>query len=57
MVSSSATPSATPAARRRPDLRGLVLPALALLAWWAVAAARHDHAGLLVGPDAVLRTA
>ncbi|WP_186054075.1 ABC transporter permease [Burkholderia gladioli] len=56
-MSSSATPSATPAARRRPDLRGLVLPALALLAWWAVAAARHDHAGLLIGPDAVLRTA
>ncbi|ALK33944.1 ABC transporter permease [Burkholderia plantarii] len=49
-----------PAARRvlrRPDLRGLVLPAVALLVWWAVAAAHRGHAGLLVGPDAVWRTA
>jgi sulfonate transport system permease protein len=49
----------TPARKqvRRPDLRGAVLPLVALALWWAVSALHLVKSGLLVSPADVLHTA
>ncbi len=53
----SASLSSPAAARRGPDLRGIVLPLAALAAWWLVATVRGGHSGLFVGPAEVWHTA
>jgi sulfonate transport system permease protein len=43
--------------RRRIDLRGLVLPVVAIALWWAISEAHLVKSGLLVSPGQVLQTA
>ena len=43
--------------RRRIDLRGAVLPLVAIALWWAVSEAHLVKSGLLVSPGQVLQTA
>ncbi|MBH1987167.1 MAG: ABC transporter permease [Burkholderiales bacterium] len=59
-MSASTPPAPTPGSspdRRRPDLRGLVLPALLLAAWYAVTALNLVNTRLIVPPWGVLTTA
>jgi len=48
---------AKPDQRRRIDLRGAVLPVVAIALWWAIAHAHLVKSGLLVSPGQVLQTA
>ena len=43
--------------RRRVDLRGVVLPVVAIALWWAISEAHLVKSGLLVSPGQVLQTA
>jgi sulfonate transport system permease protein len=43
--------------RRRIDLRGVVLPVVAIALWWAISEAHLVKSGLLVSPGQVLQTA
>ncbi|MCW0014650.1 hypothetical protein OIV42_31945, partial [Burkholderia pseudomallei] len=56
-MSFASSPAAAPGRRRAADWRGIVLPLAAFAIWWALAASHVVKSGLLVGPDAVLRTA
>lgn len=49
--------SVTRKRKRHPDLRGIVLPLIAIALWWTVSALHVVKSGLLVSPADVLHTA